>query len=109
MEKRISVDHTEAALAVFGSCNGHLELIGQILDVSIDVTGEGLLIQGAEENLTKATAVCEQLLEINRQGHPINLQLVTYLADTAREGNLEQVFGYTPDCVCVTAKGRPVR
>ena len=34
---------------------------------------------------------------------------MTYLCDTAREGNLEQVIGYTPDCVCVTAKGRPIR
>jgi len=109
MERRITVDHTQAALAVFGSCNGHLDLIGQILDVSLEVTGDGLLIRGDEENLARAAAVCEQLLEIDRQGHPINLQLVTYLADTAREGNLEQVFGYTPDCVCVTAKGRPIR
>lgn len=109
MERRISVDHTRAALEVFGSCNGHLDMIAGTLDVVIDVTGEGLSIQGNEENLARAVAVCEQLLEINRQGHPINLQLVTYLADTAREGNLEQVLGYTPDCVCVTAKGRPIR
>lgn len=109
MERRISVDHTRAALEVFGSCNGHLDMIAGTLDVVIDVTGEGLSIQGNEENLARAAAVCEQLLEINRQGHPINLQLVTYLADTAREGNLEQVLGYTPDCVCVTAKGRPIR
>ena len=109
MERRISVDHTLAALEVFGSCNGHLDMIAGTLDVAIDVTGEGLSIQGNEENLARAAAVCEQLLEINRQGHPINLQLVTYLADTAREGNLEQVMGYTPDCVCVTAKGRPIR
>ena len=109
MERRISIDHTQAAMAVFGSCNGHLDLIGQILDVSMDITEDGLLIQGDEENLARATAVSEQLLEINRQGHPINLQLVTYLADMAREGNLEQVFGYTPDCICVTAKGRPIR
>ncbi|MEA4888341.1 MAG: PhoH family protein [Clostridiaceae bacterium] len=109
LERKISVDHTQAALAVFGSCNDHLNMIGQILDVAIEITDQGLRIQGDEENLAKAAAVCEQLLEINRQGHPINMQLVTYLADTAKEGNLEQVFGYTPDCICVTAKGRPIR
>jgi phosphate starvation-inducible PhoH-like protein len=68
-----------------------------------------LRLQGDEENLAKAVAVCDRLLEIDRQNHPVNLQLVTYLCDTAREGNLEQVIGYTPDCVCVTAKGRPIR
>jgi phosphate starvation-inducible PhoH-like protein len=79
------------------------------LDVSIEMTGQGLRLQGDEENLAKAVAVCDRLLEIDRQNHPVNLQLVTYLCDTAREGNLEQVIGYTPDCVCVTAKGRPIR
>ena len=97
MERRISVDHTQAALEVFGSCNGHLDLIARTLGITIDVTNEGLSIQGDEENLAKGVAVCEQLLEINRQGHPISLQLVAYLSDTAREGNLEQVLGSTPD------------
>ena len=109
MERRISVENTQTAQAVFGSCNGHLEMIEQLLDVNIDMTGQGLRVAGDEENLAKAVAVCERLLEINRQGHPVNMQLVTYLCDTARDGNLEQVVGYTPDCVCVTAKGRPIR
>ena len=109
MERRISVDNAQAAQTVFGSCNGHLEVIEQLLDVSIEVTDQGICLSGDEENLAKAVAVSERLLEINRQGHPVNLQLVTYLCDTAREGNLEQVIGYTPDCVCVTAKGRPIR
>lgn len=109
MERRISVDNPQAAQVVFGSCNGHLEVVEQLLGVSIEVTGQGLLLAGDEENLAKAVAVCERLLEINRQSHTVNLQLVTYLCDTAREGNLEQVIGYTPDCVIVTAKGRPIR
>lgn len=109
MERRINVENTQAAQAVFGTISGHLEIIEQLLDVSIEVTGQGLLLQGDEENLEKAVIVCERLLDLNRHGHPITLQLVTYLCDTAREGNLEQVSGYTPDCVCVTAKGRPIR
>lgn len=109
MERRISVDYAETAQNVFGSCNGHLEVIEQLLGVRIEVTDQGLLLAGDEEDLARAAAVCERLLDISRQGHPVNLQLVTYLADTAREGNLEQVVGYTPDCVCVTAKGRPIR
>lgn len=109
MEKRISVDYTANAQNVFGSCNSHLEAIEQLLGVRIEMTGDGLVLNGDEEDLARATAVCERLLDLSRQGQAVNLQLVTYLADTAREGNLEQVIGYTPDCVCVTAKGRPIR
>ncbi len=109
MEKRIRIDQTQAAMSVFGSCNDHLDLIEQILHVSLEVTSDGLVIQGDEKNVTEAVAVCEQLFEIDRKGQPISMQLVTYLANMASEGNLEQVFGYTPDCVCVTASGRPIR
>ncbi len=109
MERQITVENTAVAQAVFGSCNGHLNVIEQQLDVSIDMNATGLVMCGQEENLSRAAAVCERLLELSRQGQQISLQLVTYLADTAREGNLEQVFGYTPDCVCVTAKGRAIR
>ncbi len=109
MERQITVENTAVAQEVFGSCNGHLEVIEQQMEVSIDMNTAGLVLHGQEENLARAAAVCERLLELSRQGQPITLQLVTYLTDTAREGNLEQVFGYTPDCVCVTAKGRAIR
>ena len=109
MERHITVENAAVAQEVFGSCNGHLAVIEQQMAVTIDMQADGLLLSGPEENLSKAAAVCERLLELSRQGQPITLQLVTYLTDTAREGNLEQVFGYTPDCVCVTAKGRPIR
>ena len=109
MKRMILIENAQAAQTVFGSCNGHLQMIEQLLDVLIEMTDQGIVLDGDEENLTKAVTVCERLLEIHRQGNPVNLQLVTYLCDTAREGNLEQVIGYTPDCVCVTAKGRPIR
>jgi phosphate starvation-inducible protein PhoH and related proteins len=109
MDKRIKIEDMQAAQAVFGSCNAHLAVISQLLDLTAEVTGDGLLLQGDEENVQRAATICERLLEINHQNHPVNLQLVTYLADMAKEGNLEQVAGYTPDCVCVTAKGRPIR
>ncbi len=108
MIKKINIENTQSALAVFGSYNGHLDLIGQILSVNLELVEGGLLLDGPEANVTQATAVLERLLAIEKKGHAINLQLVTYLADMASEGNLEQVYGYSPDCVSVTAKGRPV-
>ncbi len=108
MERRINVENPQAAQAVFGSCNDYLKIIENQINVAIEFTDQGIAIQGDEENLAKAVAVCERLLEIHHQGKSVTAQLVTYLCDTAREGNLEQVIGYTPDCVCVTAKGRPI-
>lgn len=109
MVKQIRFEQTGIAQEVFGCCNGNLNIISEILDVSIEMNGEGVLIQGDDEQVTRAAAVCEQLASISAQNHPIQPQLVTYLSEMARDGNLEQVLGYAPDCICVTARGRPIR
>lgn len=109
MQYHTDQNSNQSAVDLFGSFNGHLAVIEQLLEVSIEVTENGLLIKGEENNLNKAAAVCERLLDMNRQGHPVNLQMVTYLTDTAREGLMDQVVSYSPDSVCVTAKGRPIR
>lgn len=109
MEKKITVEYASVAQEVFGSCNGHLQIIEQQLNVQIEMIADGLVLRGDDEDCTRAAAVCERLLELGRQGQPVTVQLVSYLTDMARDGHLEQVSGYTPDCICVTAKGRPIR
>ncbi|MDD2533767.1 MAG: PhoH family protein [Eubacteriales bacterium] len=109
MDKLILIDRAETAQNVAGSFNQHLDLIEKMLGVRIELVLGGLMLSGDSHDLEKAATVCERLIEIERQGHPINLQLVTYLSDIARDGNLEQVTHYAPDSIAVTAKGRPIK
>jgi len=109
MEKQIMIERPEAAQNIAGSFNHHLETIEKMLGVRIDVVLGGISIIGEGHDLEKAVTVCERLIEIERQGHPVNLQLVTYLSDIARDGNLDQVSNYAPDSIAVTAKGRPIK
>jgi len=53
--------------------------------------------------------VLQKLIQLDESGETIGMQLVTYLSEMARDGNLQLVAGYSPDSVCVTAKGRPIR
>ncbi len=109
MEKRIVLDHAQNAVELFGSINGNLTMVEQLLEVSVNVTEDGFIISGEEANVTKASVVFDRLIEMYRKGHTVNLQLVTYLADSARQGLMDQVAAYSPDNVCVTAKGRPIK
>lgn len=109
MEKQIMIERPDTAQNIAGSFNCHLDTIEKMLGVRVDLVLGGISINGDGHDLEKAVTVVERLIEIDRQGHPINLQLVTYLSDTARDGNLEQVINYAPDSIAVTAKGRPIK
>ena len=109
MEKIITLENPREGQSLLGSLNGNLDLVSQMLTVTIDSTDSGIIITGEPEAVEKAVIVCERLLALHRAGQPITIQLITYLTDAARSGNLETVMSYTPDCVCVTAKGRPIR
>ena len=108
MEKSIILQNPVEGQALMGSLNSNFELLGTLLSVSIDLSENGISVTGEEENIGKATIVLERLLALHRAGQPVTVQLVTYLADAARGGNIEQVKAYTADYVCITAKGRPI-
>lgn len=89
--------------------NGNAEAIEKILEVKIELKPTGILIQGDDEDIIKVDTVLQRLLQLHESGENIGLQLVNYLSEMARDGNLQLVAGYSPDSVCVTAKGRPIR
>ncbi|MGI6297956.1 MAG: PhoH family protein [Saccharofermentanales bacterium] len=108
MEKSVTLASPVEGQALMGSLNSNFDLLGTLLAVSIELSETGITVTGDDENIEKASRVLERLTELHRAGQPITMQLVTYLADAARSGNLEQVKAYSPDYICVTAKGRPI-
>ncbi len=108
MEKSVTLASPVEGQALMGSLNSNFNLLGTLLMVSIELSDTGITVTGDDDNIEKASRVLERLIELHRAGQPITLQLVTYLADAARGGNLEQVKAYSPDYICVTAKGRPI-
>ncbi len=108
MEKSVTLASPVEGQALMGSLNSNFDLLGTLLAVSIELSETGITVTGDVENIEKASRVLERLIELHRAGQPLTMQLVTYLADAARSGNLEQVKAYSPDYICVTAKGRPI-
>jgi len=109
MEQKIEIDNAKEAAGLFGEIDGNSALIESMLGVELHSLPDGIGVYGEDENVLKAEAVVRRLVDIQRGGEPITRQLVSYLAETARDGNVEQVAGYSPDCICVTSKGRPIK
>jgi phosphate starvation-inducible protein PhoH and related proteins len=109
IERIIPVENHRKAIEIFGALNGNAEAIEKLLDVKIELKPSGILIRGDDEAIIKADTVLQRLLQLHESGEAVGLQLVNYLSEMARDGNLQLVAGYSPDSVCVTAKGRPIR
>ena len=106
--RMLTVDHGWDIAELFGGLNANIEAIERILDVAIELKNDGLHIEGDLDKAEKAEAVLTRLIDVYEKGSTITLHLATYLAEAARDGSMQSVEGYSPDCVCVTAKGRPI-
>ncbi len=58
------VDHGWNVAELFGGLNANVEAIERILDVSIELHGEGLQIDGEVEQAEKAEAVLTRLVDV---------------------------------------------
>jgi phosphate starvation-inducible protein PhoH and related proteins len=108
IRKQFAMDINKAH-EIFGSLNGNLTAIEHILNVEIELSENGVSLSGDDENIIQSETVLQRLMILHENGENIGLQLVTYLSEMARDGNLQLVSGYSPDSICVTAKGRPIR
>ncbi len=108
-EKHIEFDSPEEALSLLGACSCHGDLVERALSVDCETTAEGMVIRGPVRKKVEAAAqIFDRLHELCRDGTPVTEQLVRYLLDAALEDTFSEAELFTPDLICVNAKGKPV-
>lgn len=108
-EKYIKLNSPEEALALLGACSSHGDLVERALSVECDTTAEGMVIRGTDKRrVDVGLKIFERLHELCRDGTPVTEQLVRYLLDAALEDTFSEAELFTPDLICVNAKGKPV-
>lgn len=110
MERRIDLNDTAEGMALFGAFGANLKIIEAKLNVNIELTSGGLLLEGEDaDQVDKAFKIVERLVELNQTGQMIPEQLVHYLADAASDKTFHDAMAFAPDLITVSAKGRPVQ
>ena len=108
-EKHIELDSPEEALSLLGACSCHGDLVEWALSVDCEATAEGMVIRGPVRKKVEAAAqIFDRLHELCRDGTPVTEQLVRYLLDAALADTFSEAELFTPDLICVNAKGKPV-
>lgn len=109
MDKFIKLDDFDILAELNGVLSRNLAILEKQFAVSITLRSDGLVVAGANElTIEGACGVLQRLINLRASGNTITTQLVTYLSGKAAQGDLTAVSNFSPDGVCVTAKGKVV-
>lgn len=109
MDQIINIDRMEHAVALFGSFDENIKLIEESLNVKAHARGSEIKITGEPENVLRATKVVESLLDFVNRGEQLSEQNVRYCISLINDGSEEKIGELAGDCICITAKGRPIK
>lgn len=108
-EQIISVDRLEQAVSLFGSFDENIRLIEREYGVSVISRGSDLKVAGEAENVARAVRAVGGLLTLINRGEALSEQNVRYVLSLVEEGNEDKIHALTADCICITARGKPVK
>lgn len=108
-EQIISVDRMEQAVSLFGSFDENVKLIEKEYDVSIVSRGSDLKVVGEVESVAKSVRALNGLLTLINKGEALSEQNVRYVLSLVNENSEDKLSAMSADCICISAKGRPVK
>ncbi len=108
-EQVINVDRMEQTVSLFGSFDENIRLIESQYNVKVISRGSEIKVNGEAENVSKAVRAINGLLTLINRGEALSEQNVRYVLSLVNEGNEDKLCEMTGDCVCITAKGKPIK
>ena len=103
------MEKAEYAAELFGSFDAHAKQIEKEFGVAISCRDSQVKITGEEPGVSQAYRTAESLLRLIEKGETLSDQSVGYCMDMVRENNEAQMAPLAGDCICITAKGKPVK
>lgn len=108
-EQIINVDRMEQAVSLFGSFDENIKLIEKEFSVNVISRGSELKVTGEAENVGLGIRAINGLLTLINRGESLSDQNVRYVVALVKEGNDDKLDKMTADCVCISAKGKPIK
>lgn len=115
MTRQVSIQSSEMTLRIFGSFDRNIRRIEQAFGVRIYNRGEGeegadtVVIEGNDGDTLLAQNAIEQLKRVAAMNETVPEQTVDYVISMVSEGKGEELQSLSGDCICISAKGRPIK
>ncbi len=109
LEQVLSIDRMEHVAILFGNLDENIKMIEEKFNVQVIARDCELKVLGEPENVLKAIKVIESLLSLINKGEALTEQNVRYCMSLVIQGNESQIDKLAGSCICITAKGKPVK
>ena len=109
MERSIHVDKAEYAAELFGSFDVNAKRLEKAFGATFSCRDSQIHVIGEEPGVSRAVRAAESLLRLVEKGEVLNDQNVGYCIDMVMEDSEAQMAPLTDGCICITAKGKPVK
>lgn len=108
-ERTVNIDRIEQAVNLFGSFDENIRIIEKEFSVAIISRGSEIKIQGDALNVSQAERAINGLLSLAAKGENLGEQNVRYVLSLVKDGKDDKIASMNSDCVCITAKGKPIK
>ena len=108
-EQIINVDRMEQAVSLFGSFDENIKMIENEFSVAVVSRGSELKVTGEAENVSRAAKAINGLLTLINKGETLSEQNIRYVISLVGEGNEDKLESMSSDCICISAKGKPIK
>lgn len=105
----VNIERMEQAVSLFGSFDENVRLIEKEFSVNIIVRGSEMKVCGDDEQVDKAKRTIGHLLRIINRGENLTEHNLRYVIDLVKEGNDDKLSTIGSDCICISAKGKPIK
>jgi len=115
MTRTVNIPNSEMTLRIFGSFDRNIRRVEQAFGVRIYNRGEGdeggdtVVIEGNDGDTLLAANAIEQLKRVAVMNDTLPEQTVDYVISMVNEGKGEELSSLSGDCICISAKGRPIK
>jgi len=108
-EQTVQFERMEHAIGLFGNFDENIRLIEHEFGVSIVSRGSDIKVKGEPEDVAHAVMAINTLLIMLNKGEPLTDQNVRYCISMVRDGTSDRMESLLKECVCITARGKPVK
>ena len=113
-QKTVTIENTEITARIFGSFDVNVRMIENAFGVQIynrsDADGDAVMISGeSAASVAMAADAVKYLGDMANYHDTLSEQQVGYVIDMLKDGREKELSGLEHDCICITAKGKPIK
>ncbi len=113
-QKTVRIENSEIMSRIFGSFDVNVRMVEKAFGVQIynrsDEDGDAVMISGeSADGVNLAADAVKYLGDMARYNEALGDQQVGYVIDMLRDGRANELSDLGQDCICITAKGKPIK